>query len=124
MKITGMAVAVASSALAQTTLVTRVIDQSKTYQIIPLNSAKASMNWAMTATVSARQKTSSDPIQMHVKLSVKNELDQNGDYAYLPDNCMVQTFFQIRNKVREVELVQEAEVANFLAQREREELIA
>lgn len=82
------------------------------------------MNWAMTATISARQKTTSDPTQMHIKLSVKNELDQNGDYAYLPDNCIVQTYFQIRNKGREVELVEEAEVTNFLAEREREELIA
>ena len=36
---------------------------------------------------------------MHIKLLVKNSVDQNGDYSYLPDDCVVQTFVQIRNAV-------------------------
>ena len=45
---------------------------------------------------------------------VDNGLDQNGDYSYLPDDCVVQTFVQFRNAV-ETDALGEDYFENFVA---------
>lgn len=69
-------------------------------ELIPKRAPNASMNWTMQGEFSIRQKTASDPTYLHVKLMVENNKDLNGDYSYLPDDCVVQTFLQIRNKAQ------------------------
>ena len=62
----------------------------------------------MAMEVSTRQKTDTDPIYLHFQLYIKNTEDLHGDYSYIPDNCIVQTYLQIRNPDLEDEIYETA----------------
>ena len=92
----------------------RLVDLSQNVSLIKQNSPTASMNWTMSVEVSIRQKTKADFMQLHFKYNIKNARGTEfEDYSYLPDNCMLQTWLQIRND-EETDALGEDYLENFV----------
>ena len=99
---------------AQIDTSSRLVDLRQKVDLIKQNSPTASMNWTMSAEVSIRQKTKADFMQLHFKYIVKNaRATEDEDFSYLPDNCMLQTWLQIRNE-EETDALGEDYLENFV----------